>query len=156
MNYEKIKLKSKTIMGVKERTSNALESDFENAKIPSLWRAYFQSAILDPIPNEVPDTPPYAIYCNYENGVNGEYDVIVGAQVSKTPKFSAPYEVMNLKSGTYLRFDAKGKMPMATVELWAKIWHFFEKNSEFKRNFETDFEVYPGEDEVSIYIGIHE
>jgi len=154
MDYEKVNLKSKNIMGVKARTSNALESDYENAKIPSLWREYFQSAILDPIPNEVPNTPPYAIYCNYENDVNGEYDVIVGAQVSKTPKSSASYGVIALESGDYLRFDAKGKMPMATVELWAEIWRFFDKNSQFKRSFKTDFEVYPDEDGVSIYIGI--
>jgi len=154
MNYEKVNLESKTIMGVKERTSNTQESDYENAKIPSLWRTYFQSAILDPIPNEVPNTPPYAIYCNYEAGASGEYDVIVGAQVSKTNGKTPYYEAIDLKEGDYLRFDAKGKMPMATVELWSKIWRFFDKNSEFERSFETDFEIYPGEDEVSIYIGI--
>lgn len=153
VNYEKVQIKSKTIMGVKERTSKELESDYESAKIPSLWRMYFQSAILDPIPNEVEDTPPYAIYLNYENEAKGEYDVVVGAEVSKSTKTSA-YKTITIEEGNYLRFDMKGEMPMVVAQLWSKIWQFFDESCEFKRAYKTDFEIYPCEDEVSIYIGI--
>ena len=79
--------------------------------------------------------------------------MVVGAEVAKVSK-SPSYETITIQSGEYLRFDAKGKMPMVVVDLWAKIWQFFEKNSEFKRRYGTDFEIYLGEDEVSIYIGI--
>lgn len=155
MNAKKVQIKSKIIMGVQERTSNALESDFESAKIPSLWREYFQSAILDPIPNEVENRPPYAIYSNFKSKKDGEYDVTVGAEVSKASK-SAQYKAVTIEDGSYLRFDAQGQMPMATANLWAKIWKFFETNTQYTRSFKTDFEIYPGEDEVSIYIGINE
>ena len=37
---------------------------------------------------------------------------------------------------------------------WSKIWQFFDESCEFKRAYKTDFEIYPCEDEVSIYIGI--
>jgi len=154
MTYEKVTIEPKTIVGVKERTSNLEEQEYEGAKIPSLWRAYFQSSILDPIPNEVLDTPPYAVYFNYEDGARAKYDVLVGAEVSSTKGLGSDYVSIVLEGGVYLRFDAKGEMPNTTVDLWAKIWRFFEKNSEHTRTFGTDFEVYTGEDEVSIYIGI--
>ena len=154
MTYEQVTITPKTIAGVKERTSNLEEQEYEGAKIPSLWRAYFQSSILDPIPNEVPDTPPYAVYFNYEDGVRAKYDVLVGAEVSSTKELGSDYVFIALEGGVYLRFDAKGEMPTATIDLWAKIWRFFEKSTEYARTFGTDFEVYTGEDEVSIYIGI--
>lgn len=154
MTYEVVTVEEKTIAGVKERTSNLEEQEYEGAKIPSLWRAYFQSSILDPIPNEVPDTPPYAVYFNYEDGVRAKYDVLVGAEVSSVEGLSKEYASITLEGGAYFRFDAKGEMPLATVRLWEEIWQFFRKNSQHVRTFKTDFEVYTGEDEVSIYIGI--
>ena len=150
-----VTLTSRLIAGVSKVTSNAQEMDYEEAKIPVLWREYFQSSVLNPLPNEVEDAPPYAVYYGYEEGMHGEYSVLVGTEVSSTNGLDKEYyKSVNLEAGEYLRFDAKGEMPMIVIETWQQIWRYFAKAEAPKRAFKTDFEVYTGEDEFSIYIGI--
>ena len=59
-----------------------------------------------------------------------------------------------MQDGEYLLFEKSGDMPKSTVELWESIREFFDKNTEFKRAFLSDFEVYESEKRVRIYIGI--
>ena len=154
MEPVKVKVDSKIIAGVQETTSNEQERDYEGAKIPLPWRQYFQNAILYPLANEVENAPAYGVYHDYENGTNGEYKVTVGTEVSTDKNVETGYEIVKLAKGEYIRFDAKGEMPMVVMELWQDIWKYFARNTDIKRSFQTDFEVYLGEDEVSIYIGI--
>ena len=149
-----VNIESKIIAGVRGTTSNEQEGDFEVAKIPLLWREYFQNSILYPLANEVQDSPAYAVYHNFQNGVNGEYDITIGTEVSTEKNLETGYKSIVLKEGKYLRFDAKGEMPMVVVNLWQEIWTYFQKNGNDIRTFETDFEIYTGDDELSIYIGI--
>ena len=54
----------------------------------------------------------------------------------------------------YLVFKKQGELPMVVVELWEEIWDYFEKNSEYARAFEVDFEKYAKEDEIEIFVSI--
>lgn len=156
MRYEKVNLSEKLIAGVKDRTSSLLESEYEEAKIPMLWRTYFQSSILSPIPDECENSPAYALYYEYEDGMSAEYSVLVGTEVSQTKNIKNEYEHTKIQKGEYLRFDASGTLPETVIKLWQDIWKFFEQNKEYERVFRSDFEVYSGEEDVSIYIGIKE
>ena len=156
MRYEKVNLNQKLIAGVKECTSNALESEYEEAKIPLLWRTYFQSSILSPIPDECENSPAYALYYEYKDGIKAEYSVLIGTEVSKIKNLQSEYAHAKIYKGDYLRFDGEGPLPETVVKLWQGIWKFFEQNKEYKRVFKSDFEVYLGEEDVSIYIGIKE
>ena len=43
---------------------------------------------------------------------------------------------------------------MIVTDLWEEIWEFFEKNSDYERAFEVDFEKFTNENEVEIYVSI--
>ena len=45
-------------------------------------------------------------------------------------------------------------MPTVVVETWKGVWEFFETNTEYRRNFISDFEVYNDSEQVTIYIGL--
>lgn len=149
-----VTIDSRLIAGVCEETSNAQEAQYEEAKIPMLWRQYFQASVLTPLKHEVEGAPAYAIYHDFKDGVHGAYSVLVGTEVSSDKDLGELFKSVELKPGNYLRFDAKGEMPMIVVETWQKIWRYFASNEAPKRAFKTDFEVYSGEDEFSIYISI--
>ena len=38
--------------------------------------------------------------------------------------------------------------------IMGRIWDYFEKNSDYERAFEVDFEKYAKEDEIEIYVSI--
>jgi predicted transcriptional regulator YdeE len=48
-------------------------------------------------------------------------------------------------------FTAKGAAEVPRA--WANIWEYFAK-AKAKRSYQYDFEVYEGEEKVSIYIGV--
>jgi predicted transcriptional regulator YdeE len=61
---------------------------------------------------------------------------------------------VTIQSGNYLVFQGTGPMPATVVETWKRVWEFFETNTEYRRNFVSDFEAYHGPDQVAIYIGL--
>lgn len=154
MEPVKVTIESRILAGVREETSNALEAEYEEAKVPMLWRNYFQASILNPLVHEVEDAPAYAVYHDYKDGANAEFKVLVGTEVSSDKDLGELYNTVTLEAGEYLRFDGKGEMPMIVVETWQKIWRYFAGNDAPTRSFKSDFEMYTGEDEFSIYIGI--
>ena len=54
----------------------------------------------------------------------------------------------------YLVFSKQGELPMIVTDLWEEIWGYFEKNSDYERAFEIDFEKFTDEDEIEIYVSI--
>ena len=88
---------------------------------------------------------------DYELDANGLFTVTVGiANHSECAQFSS----VKIQAGNYLVFQGEGSMPSAVVELWRKIWNYFESGSEYKRIFISDFEEYRDSDKVAIYIGV--
>lgn len=59
-----------------------------------------------------------------------------------------------MQGGNYLVFHGTGPMPAMVVETWKRVWEFFETNTEYRRNFISDFEAYSGPDQIAIYIGL--
>ena len=126
------------IYGLKTRTKNADEVNGDG-KIPALW-AKFTKEVYDG-KSEI-----YGVYCRYENGVNGLYDLFIG-----TKSLCSGGEILEKKSGKYAVFSFTSE-PQNVAKVWGEIWKYFE-NSELKRAYETDFEKYLNE-KIEIYISI--
>ena len=126
------------IYGLKTRTKNADEIS-SSGKIPALW-AKFTKEFYDG-KSEI-----YGVYCSYENGVNGFYDLFIG-----TKSLCSGGEILEIKSGKYAVFSFPSE-PQNVAKFWGEIWKYFE-NSEPKRAYETDFEKYLNE-KIEIYISI--
>ena len=126
------------IYGLKTRTKNADEIN-GNGKIPALW-AKFMREFYDG-KSEI-----YGVYCSYENGVNGLYDLFIG-----TKSLCPGGEILEIKNGKYAVFSFPNE-PQNVAKFWGEIWKYFE-GSKLKRAYETDFEFYGG-DEIKIYISV--
>ena len=126
------------IYGLKTRTKNADEIS-SSGKIPALW-AKFTKEFYDG-KSEI-----YSVYCSYENGVNGLYDLFIG-----TKSLCPGGEILEIKSGKYAVFSFPNE-PQNVAKFWGEIWKYFE-GSKLNRAYETDFEKYLNE-KIEIYISI--
>lgn len=118
----------------------------QTAKIGQMWGKWFSTIALT-LPQ---DTKVYGIYTNYESDAFGAFDVIVGSEVE-----NSELEKVTLAEGNYLCFKAKGELPQAVIDTWGEIWAYFaDKNCKEKRAFTADYELYLGESEAEIYIGV--
>lgn len=132
------------VTGFSVRTQNSDEFNQETAKLPNLWHQFYTSDLAA-------DANIFSVYSNYDSGVNGLYTVTVGIASDDT---RAQFNYATIQAGNYLVFQGKGPMPTTVIETWKRIWDYFETNSEYRRNFISDFETYSGSDQVMIYIGI--
>lgn len=128
------------ISGLQVRTSNRNEFNPATAKLPDLWQRFFA---------EAPDLPMFGVYSDYESNTEGLYTVTAGGKVDHSSN-----NTLKVLSGDYLVFEGQGSMPHAVVETWQRVWHYFEGKNKFQRCFKTDFEMYKGNEEIAIYIGV--
>ncbi|RXJ85429.1 GyrI-like domain-containing protein [Arcobacter cloacae] len=142
------RIKKLMISGISVVTNNEFEMSEENGKIAGLWEEYFQKDIYKKTFDKANNDFMYGVYSNYESDARANYKVTVGVEVTK------PKNAIVIEDKKYLVFSKQGELPMVVVELWEEIWDYFEKNSEYERAFEIDFEKYAKEDEVEIYVSI--
>ena len=142
------RVKKLMISGISVVTNNEFEMSVENGKIAALWEEYFDKDVYKKTFDKANSDFMYGVYSNYESDASGNYKVTVGVEVTK------PKNAIVIEDKKYLVFTKQGELPMIVVELWEEIWAYFEKNSEYERAFEIDFEKYAKEDEIEIYVSI--
>ncbi len=143
---KRVTQKSKTIYGLKTRTTNENEMNPETAKIGAIWGEFFTKIM----PTLAENTQAYGVYSNYESDAFGEFDVTAGSEVANNE-----LESVTLAEGNYLCFKTKGELPQAVIDTWGEIWNYFsDENCPDKRVFNTDYELYLNEHEAEIYIGV--
>ena len=142
------RVKKLMIAGLSTVTNNELEMSEENGKIALLWEEYFAKDIYKKTFDKANSDFMYGVYSDYESDASGNYKVTVGVEVTK------PKNAIVIEDKKYLVFTKQGELPMVVVELWEEIWDYFEKNSEYARAFEVDFEKYAKEDEIEIFVSI--
>lgn len=152
MNYEVVELKEKVVVGLSVRTSNK-DANMTQA-IGGLWQQFFQKGIYQAMPNKKNDCT-IGLYSNYENDVNGAYDVTVCSEVSKVENLPTGVEMKKIPAGKYAKFIVRGHMQKAVAEFWEKLW-----SMELNRKYSCDFEEYQGDGdmencEIHIYISIN-
>ena len=142
------RIKKLMIAGISEVTNNETEMGEESGKIAALWGNYFEKDVYKKTFDKSNSDFMYGVYSDYESDASGNYKVTVGVEVTKAKN------AIVIEDKKYLVFTKKGELPMVVVELWEEIWEHFEKNSEYERVFEIDFEKYAKEDEIEIFVSI--
>lgn len=142
------RIKKLMISGISKVTNNEFEMSEENGKIAKLWEDYFEKDIYKTTFNKANSDFMYGVYSDYETTDEGNYKITVGVEVTK------PKNAIIIEDKKYLVFTKEGELPMIVVELWEEIWDYFEKNSDYERAFEIDFEKYAKEDEIEIFVSI--
>ena len=142
------RIKKLMISGISVVTNNEFEMSEENGKIAALWEEYFANDVYKKTFDKANSDFMYGVYSDYESDVTGNYKITVGVEVTKAKN------AIVIEDKKYLVFTKKGELPMVVVELWEEIWDYFEKNSDYERSFEVDFEKYAKEDEIEIYVSI--
>ncbi|CAM3127806.1 Transcription activator, effector binding [Legionella steigerwaltii] len=143
-----IKVDAFTVMGLSERTKNSNEFNSETARLPGLWQRFYASKI-----SIKPSSPIYGVYSAYEADHNGFYTVTAGIATHDL-EITDDFSRVSIKEGDYLIFKNSGPIPKAIIEIWQAIWHYFDTQSTVSRAYETDFEVYMGQEQCAVYIGI--
>lgn len=152
MNYEVVYLKEKTVAGIKIRTSNSNPNMVKS--IGQTWQKFFEDGIYKSICNKENDNS-IGLYTNYENKVNGAYDMIVCCEIYKEENLPNGIYIKKIKEGKYAKFVVKGNAQKAVAECWAKIW-----SMDLNRKYSFDFEEYISGCEIdnadiNIYISIN-
>ncbi|MFD0697557.1 GyrI-like domain-containing protein [Paenibacillus sp. GCM10027628] len=154
-----VHLKEFQVIGISTRTSNALEAG-GHGSIPKLWESFYQQQISRKVPNPMPDSPTFEVYTDYENGVTGAYNVLIGLKAADTADVPAGLAATSIPAGTYAIFTTeKGPIFQNVPACWAAIWEFVEQGG-IERAYTGDFELYderasnPQEAVVDIYIAV--
>jgi len=156
--YEKmeaVEIDEKVLYGLKQRTCNSDEMNYESAKIAPLWKKFDTLIDVDYKGGE----RVYGVYTNYESDATGPFDVYAsydGAEVK-----SANLQKVVIKAGKYLVFKECVQTPddtarvKAIIEAWSRVWNYFsQEESKYKRAFNTDFEYYRDATHIELYISI--
>jgi len=148
-----------SMMGISVRTTNANEMTAD-AKIAGLWERYYGQEVFNEIPNPVNAFVAYGVYSNYVDGVNGEYSITAGLEVSEPSEIPEEFVVKTIPAAKYMVFTSgQGPISEVVIKLWQDIWRWFEQG-EVERTYTGDFEVYderclnPQHAQVDIYIAI--
>lgn len=132
------------VTGFSVRTQNNDEMNEKTARLSGLWQQFYSSELAA-------DARIFGVYSNYDSDASGFYTATVGIESSdKEDK----YNRVTVQAGNYLVFQGVGPMPATVVETWKRIWAFFETNTEYQRNYISDFELYTEPNQVAIYIGL--
>ena len=137
----RVTMESFTVMGREVRTSNAREMSGQGA-IPQLWSKMN------------PDLgAPVAVYSEYATDKDGEYNYLLGVEISHNETLPLQFSKRTTKGGNYICLKGEGTVtPELVVGLWRQIWAL-EEAGQLVRAYQTDFEIYNANG-LELYVGI--
>lgn len=138
-----------TMAGMSVRTKNEDEFNSKTARIPHLWAQFFTKQLK----GAQQKNPIYGVYHRYASDSSGFYTVTAGIGVTDETK-ARHLDLINIESGYYLVFEAKGTQPSAIIRSWQTVWNYFNDEPQYQRTYLTDFELYKTPHECAVYIGI--
>lgn len=152
MNYEVVYLEEKIVAGVLARTSN--NAPDMGKVIGEAWQKFFQGGVYPVILNKK-NNNTIGLYTNYEEKINGAYDVMVCCEISNAENLSNEIQIKKIVEGKYAKFVIRGKVEEVVGRSWAEIWLM-----NLDRKYTFDFEEYIGGcetdgQEIHIYIAIN-
>lgn len=143
-----------TAVGIEVRTSNRDEMIPGAGRIPPLWERFFSEGIADRVQSKIQPDHPAGVYSDYDSDYSGDFALTAGMMTEADAPVPEGLTKVAIPSGRYLVFRAEGEMPQALVDTWRAIWSHFVQESDSKRAYEVDFELYLDERLVDIYIGV--
>lgn len=144
----------KTVAGIQVRTNNDLEMHSEDSRLNRLWEKFNDENLAQSIPDKAAGSAVYGVYTEFDDGVEGDYSVLAGVEITDEEKVPEDYATATLEAGDYLVFHGRGKMPETVLETWGQVWQYFDSPDAPERAFATDYEVYEGADAVAIHVGV--
>jgi predicted transcriptional regulator YdeE len=149
------------VIGIETRTSNRDETDPTIAKIPALWKRFFQERVGERISNKVNPECTLALYIDYASNELGTYSAIIGFEVTSFDHVPEGMVTKVIPASTYAVFTTtRGPIPVIIGEAWKEIWKLQPDQLGGTRSFSGDFELYdrrsldPQNAEADIYIAI--
>ena len=156
MKYEIIKIKEKTLVGLKARIK---EEKTAHDTIWNLWKDLYSEKGVKNVKDRK-NGNLMGVYYNYSNENGFEYDCLTGCEVkNKIDEIPEDMTRLEIPEGRYAKFVIFGNPVKAVGEFWYKFWEEFGKEKSDIRNYTYDFEEYiAGNDyentEIHIYISI--
>jgi len=152
MDYEVVYLEEKIVAGIVTRTSN--NAPDMGKVIGESWQKFLEEGLYSIIPNKK-NNNTIGLYTNYEDKVNGTYDVMICCEISKQENLSNEIQMKKIVEEKYAKFVVKGKTKESVGECWTKIWAM-----DLDRKYTLDFEEYISggeidEQKIHIYIAIN-
>lgn len=145
---------AKRIAGLALRTDNATESRPGGGKIPGLWQRFRSEDWFGRLGGLGGVGPPVGVYSAYESDVNGAFQILAGREVPASAKVPAPLQVVAVPPGAYLVFESSGPLPESVVQGWQAVWAYFARRGAEARAYTCDFEIYPSDHEVEIWVAV--
>ena len=131
----------RTIMGREVRTSNTREMTGQG-RIAQLWSK------LNPDLGA-----PVAVYSEYATDKDGEYNYLLGTEISHDETLPLQFSKRTTREGAYACLKAEGPpTPELTIGLWRQVWDL-ENSGKLVRAYETDFEIYTPTG-MELYVGV--
>ena len=134
------------VAGLSVRTTNREEGDPATARVGSLWARFFSEGVMD-TPHRTADDRNFGIYANYESDAHGAFDVTAGVAVSQGGTVQVP-------AGDFLVFTGHGELPQSALDVWQRIWAYFDAHPEVARRYQSDFEAYTSPTDFTVWIGV--
>lgn len=152
MNYEKVNLKEKKVVGLIARTNNA--SPDMGSVIGGLWEGFYGKGIYAAIKDKS-NEKALGIYTDFAGREMDDYTVITACEVESVNEIPEGAAARIIPAGAYAKFIVRGDMHKAVAEFWQELWKM-----DLPRSFVCDFEEYQNSDmedaEIHIYIGLKE
>lgn len=132
------------VVGVQVRTVNAAERQPNTAKIPKLWKRYFEEKIEEQIPGRTDPDEIIGVYHNYENDFQGFYTLLIGQRSGFEGPIPGALVRTQVPAQQYLVFEPVPAKPEEIQKVWREVWDYFSQVSPFRRAYSHDFELYRG------------
>lgn len=144
---------AKRVAGLALRTDNAAEAG-PNGKIPGLWSRFRSEDWFGQLETLGAFGPPLGVYSAYESDVNGSFQLLAGREIKSSAKIPAPLQVVSVPAGKYLVFESSGPLPQSVIKGWQAVWAHFERPGAETRAYTCDFEIYPNDHTVEIWVSV--
>ena len=161
MNKTELFLPEIKLVGIKIRTSNQNELNYELGRIFPCVQRYFSAHVVENIPFRSKRGSTYCVYTEYDKDSRDEYSFFIGEEVSSFSDLPNGLEMHIIPPQHYAKFTVVGPMPGTVVNSWHKIWLMSEEELGGQRSYVSDFEIYEEKSfydkdvAFDIYIGIN-
>ena len=144
---------AKRVAGLALRTDNATEARAGGGKIPGLWERYRREDWFGRLEELGAFGPPLGVYSAYGSDATGSFQILAGREIPSSALVRPPLAEVSIPPGTYLVFESAGPLPGSVVSGWQAVWTYFGRpGGTAARAYTCDFEIYPSDHEVEIWV----
>jgi predicted transcriptional regulator YdeE len=125
-----------TLIGIALDKKTTNENQQSSNDIGLFWQTFMKENVSSKIPGRVGEDI-YAVYYDYEGDHTKPFGYFIGVPVGDDTTVPAGMIKIDIPTGRYTHFVARGRMPDCMIDAWAEIW-----NSDIKRTYTADYEIY--------------